>query len=82
MNDKRQNYRSFYHPKEVKKQQNIEELLAIMTSFLSKNKLKSADWIIVNRLIQQLEANKNNMSAKVFRALKNRFENIQQQYQK
>ena len=83
MNDRRQNYRSFYYPKEPKKQiQGAAELLVLITSFLSYTKLKPEDWVALNKMIRQLEAHKNNISNKVLRALRNRFQNIQNQYQK
>ena len=82
MNDRRQNYRNFYYPKELKKQQQgAEELLALMMSFLSHSKLKPSDWVTVNRMIKQLESHKNNMNNKVLKSLKNKFADIQKQYQ-
>ena len=83
MNDRRQHYYNLHYPKEIKKQQQCaEELLALMISFLSYNKLERADWVIINRMIKQLESHKNNMNNKVLKSLKNKFANIQKQYQK
>ena len=83
MNDRRQNYRNFYYPKEIKKQQQgAEELLALMMSFLSHSELKPSDWVAVNRMIKQLEAHKNNINNKILKSFKNKFANIQKQYQR
>ena len=52
-------------------------------SFINKHKtIKPGDWIVLNRLVKQLNKQKYSESRKVLRSMRNRFEAIQNKYQR
>lgn len=75
---KHRNYE--YVPSLSKQEQTASDLLEAMMFFIKNTQIKREDWILLNRLLRNLEQEKH--SAKVLRGIKNRFEKIQNQYQR
>ncbi|MBQ3784853.1 MAG: hypothetical protein II843_00465 [Alphaproteobacteria bacterium] len=75
---KHRNYE--YVPSLSKQEQTASDLLEAMMFFIKNTQIKREDWILLNRLLRNLERKKH--SAKVLRGIKNRFEKIQNQYQR
>jgi len=69
-----------YVPPLSKQTQNAAELLNDIRWFMGCTQLKSADWILLNKLIKKLEYEKQ--SNKVLRSIAKKFIAIQQQYQR
>ena len=67
-------------PEASKKEQIATDLLIEVRSFIKHTKLKSADFVLLNRLIDIIE--QGNQPNKVLRSMQNRFIKIQQEYQK
>lgn len=75
---KHKNYE--YVPSLSKQEQATSDLLESMMFFIKNTQIKREDWILLNRLLRNLEQKKH--SAKVLRGIKNRFKKIQNQYQR
>ena len=63
-----------------KKERLVSDLLNEIMLFVKNTELRREDWIILNRLIKNLEKEKH--SNKVLRGIENKFAKIQQQYQR
>ena len=50
-----------------------------MTSFIRSHKLEASDWLLVDKLIKQINK-QNNVSRKVLRSVRSKFERIQDRY--
>jgi len=53
-----------------------------MVSFVRTHKLDSNDWLFVNKLVKQLNKQKGDVPRKVLRSVQNKFERIQNKYQR
>ena len=74
-------HRSYdYFPTVSKKEQNWAELLNEIMCFIKNTKLKKEDWFLLNKLMRNLELNKQ--SSKVLRSIKEKFIKVQKHYQK
>ncbi len=58
------------------------ELSMQMTFLVRSGKLAPKDCLFVNKLIKQLNKQKNNVSRKVLRSVQSKFEEIQNRYQR
>ena len=58
------------------------ELSMQMAFFVRSGKLTPKDCLFVNRLIKQLNKQKNNVSRKVLRSVQSKFEKVQNKYQR
>ena len=67
-----------------KQPQSAEDLLSLIQTFIYLNKktLKSDDFFALTKIIRQLSKQKDNLPNKVLRPMKNKFEQIRQQYQR
>ena len=82
MNEDIKAKREYMNPVETRQNQLAEELLSAITTFIKKNKLKAQDWIMLMNMTKQIKSNKNTVTNKVLRALKNKFIKLQRHYQK
>lgn len=82
MNEQKHLQNNYFNPSQNKKQQTSEELIAMIKIFISRNALTTKDVLALHKIIKQLNAQGDKLSAKVLRAMTNRFENIKQQYQR
>lgn len=69
-----------YFPRVSKKEQNATDLLTEIMLFVKNTPVNHEDWIILNRLIRNIEKEKH--SNKALRGIENKFRKIQQSYQK
>ena len=53
-----------------------------MISFVRHYKLDSNDWMVVNKLIKQLNKQKGNIPRKVLHSVQSKFERVQDKYQR
>ena len=53
-----------------------------IASFIRQEKLSSSDWLMLNRLMKQLKKQKCNVSRKVLRSVQDKFEKMQNKYQR
>ena len=80
MNEQRKKKYDYFKPSVSEQKTTAEDLLAQLNSFIRKNKLKAGDWIILNKLIKQLNGAKSNLPRKVLRSIVNKFNDIKRQY--
>ena len=74
--------KNFVNPSILEQKIDATSLSMQIQSFVSKNKqISPSDWILLNRMIKQLNKQKLNESHKVLRSMRNRFEMIQNKYQ-
>lgn len=69
-----------YSPSVSKKDQEAADLLNQIMFFIKNTKLNREDYILLNRLLRNLEAKKQ--SNKVLRGIENKFAKIKEQYQR
>ena len=81
MNEQRRKEKDFLSGKQNKLEQSTTGLLHAVRLFVKNNKLKGADWIVLSRMIKRLESGKD-LTSKIVRVFRHRFENIQKTYQK
>lgn len=75
--------KNFVNPSIPEQKIDATSLSMQIQSFVSKNKqISPSDWILLNRMIKQLNKQKLNESHKVLRSMRNRFEMIQNKYQR
>ena len=75
--------KNFVNPSILEQKMDATSLSMQIQSFVSKNKqISPSDWILLNRMIKQLNKQKLNESHKVLRSMRNRFEMIQNKYQR
>lgn len=82
MNEQKHLQYDYFNPAQSKKQQSSEELIALIKMFISRNALTPKDFIALNKIIKQLNAQPDNLSNKVIRAMQKRFEDIKNKYQR
>lgn len=82
MNEQKHLKSDYINPTQNKKQESTEELVALIKMFITRNALTPQDIITLHKIIKQINARQDNMSAKVIRAMKNKFENIKNKYQR
>jgi len=82
MNEQKRNTERFMNPTVPSREMDATDLTAQIQSFISANKIAPTDWIFLNRLIQQLDKQKYRESRKVLRSMRNRFQMIQDKYQR
>ena len=82
MNERKQNHREYYNPTQTKQNKSAEELLFEIKMFMTHVKLTPTDFFMLNKLIRQLNAQKNTMPGKVIRGLETKFNKIKNQYQR
>ncbi len=82
MNEGKKARYEYFNPSVSANQQNAESLAAVISSFINKTTMKPADWIALQSLLKQLKKSNNNMPRKVLRSIENKFNKIQQNYQR
>lgn len=82
MNEQKQNTYNYFNPTQSKTQESTEELVALITMFISRNTLTPKDLIVLNKIVKQLNAQRDNLPSKVIRSMKNKFETIKNKYQR
>lgn len=82
MNEQKRNTERFMNPTVPSREMDATDLSAQIQSFISANKIAPTDWIVLNRLVQQLDRQRYKESRKVLRSMRNRFESIQNKYQR
>ena len=82
MNEERKSYYNFIHNVASEQKINANELIAQIRYFLAHNKTKASDWILLNKIVKQLNNSNFNASRKVLRSMQTKFETIQNKYQR
>lgn len=82
MNEHKKTRYEYFNPTVSEQKQNAEYLLAQITAFIRKNKINVSDWILLDNMIKQLGQRKANLPRKVLRGMQNKFEQIQNKYQR
>lgn len=82
MNEQKRNTYNYFNPTQSKNQESTEELVALITMFISRNALTPKDFILLNKIIKQLNAQHDKLPNKVIRSMRNKFENIKNKYQR
>lgn len=81
MNEVKKKHYDFFNPTTTKSQQQAEDLLMEIKSFIGlKKDLSVDDWMIINNMINQLSNKKAAFPHKILRGMRNKFISIQQQY--
>ena len=81
MNEQKKSFNDYVNTNVAKTKAEATDLCLQMTSFVRNYKLNPNDWIFVDKLIKQLNK-QNNVSRKVLRSVQNKFERIQDKYQR
>lgn len=71
-----------YSEQEERQNADALNLAVCIESFLRKTKITPEEWIILDRLVKQLNKQRFKMSRKVLRSMSNKFETIQSRYQR
>lgn len=82
MNEQKKTRYEYFNPSAFEQKQAAEDLLVQITSFVRKNKINVSDWILLNNMIKQLGQSKANLPRKVLRGMQNKFDKIQNKYQR
>ena len=82
MNEARKNRYNHFNLSVSEQKETAEDLLAQIDSFMHKQQLKSGDWILLDKLIRQLNGAKSNLPRKVLRSIQTKFDAIQSRYQR
>ena len=82
MNEQRKNKYEYFKPSISEQKVVAEDLLIQINSFIHKHQLKPGDWILLNKLIKQLNGAKSNLPRKVLRSIQTKFDVIQSKYQR
>ena len=82
MNEQRKKKYDYFKPSVSEQKATAEDLLAQLNSFIRGYQLKAGDWILLNKLIKQLNGAKSNFPRKVLRSIQIKFETLQQKYQR
>ena len=82
MNEERKNRYNYFNPSVSEQKETAEYLLAQIDSFMHKQQLKPGDWILLDKLIRQLNGAKSNLPRKVLRSIQTKFDAIQSRYQR
>lgn len=80
MNEHKKTRYEYFNPTVSEQKATAEDLLAQLNSFIRGHQLKAGDWIILNKLIKQLNGAKSNLPRKVLRSIVNKFNDIKRQY--
>ena len=81
MNEVKKKHYDFFNPNPTKSQQQAEDLLVEIKSFIGlKKKLSVDDWITIRNMMNQLSNKKAAFPHKILRGMRNKFVSIQQQY--
>lgn len=82
MNEQKKSYHDFVNNVASEQKINANELVARIGCFISHNKMKPADWILLTKMIKQLNNPNFNAPRKVLRSMQTKFETIQNKYQR
>ena len=82
MNEERKNRYNYFNPSVSEQKETTEDLLAQIKLFIQKHQLKPGDWILLDKLIRQLNGAKSNLPRKVLRSIQTKFDAIQSRYQR
>ena len=80
MDEQRKKKYDYFKPSVSEQKATAEDLLAQLNSFIRGHQLKAGDWIILDKLIKQLNGAKSNLPRKVLRSIVNKFNDIKRQY--
>ena len=82
MNEQKRSFEEYKNPEVSEQKLDATDLSLQMTSFLRSVKVSPSDWILVDKLIKQINKPKYNVSRKVFRSVQRKFETVQDKYQR
>jgi len=82
MNEQKRSFEEYKNPEVSEQKLDATDLSLQMTSFLRSVKVAPSDWILVDKLIKQINKPKYNVSRKVFRSVQRKFETVQDKYQR
>ena len=82
MNEHKRSFEEYKNPEGFEQKMDATDLSLQMTSFLRSVKVAPSDWILVDKLIKQINKPKYNVSRKVFRSVQRKFETVQDKYQR
>ena len=82
MNEQRKNKYNYFNPSVSEQKATAEDLLSQLNLFVRNRQLKPGDWILLNKLIKQLNGAKANLPRKVLRSIQIKFDAIQSRYQR
>lgn len=82
MNEQKKMYDDYMHPNVSEQKQGVSDLAAQINYFMNHNTLKPGDWVLLDKLLKQLNKQKLNVSRKVLRSIQTKFETLQKKYQR
>ena len=83
MNEEKRNYNNFMNCGAMdKKEEAAASLVAQISYFISHNKITPKEYIFLSNILKQLSQRRNSFPRKVLRGMQNKFELIQNQYNK
>ena len=82
MNEQKKSYNDYMNPNVSEQKQNAADLAAQISYFIHHNTIKPDEWILLDKMLKQLNKQKFNLSRKVLRSMQTKFENIKENYQR
>lgn len=82
MNEQKKSYNDYMNPNISEQKQNATDLAAQISYFIHHTTVKADEWILLDRMLKQLNKQKFNLSRKVLRSMQTKFENIKENYQR